>query len=356
MKKTFRIASVDQIISYDGNVFDLAKFILAIMIVCIHTQQLPPWLNPIFRLAVPLFFLLSSYFFFGRIADFTNREKLTAFRRFLSRNLKLFLFWTIVLIYPIATNNASWFDGWQGIVRLVRDAVFCDTFKGSWFLMALLQSVTLVFYCSRWLSTLCLLLIAFSSYTFCCLSSNYLMAFTDSSSFITTVLLFRHILGEPYLSFLSAFIWIVLGKLIAENSQKVNYYAAKFSFTSLLFLIAVFVSILFGEHFLISTKINSDIMPPRGDCYFGLLPVSLLIFLTLIKMNGSSIVFPKILRTFSTIIFCIHGAILGVVNRWAPFPYNYLTIPLVILSCCILAWWIFCLSRKRYLSFLKFAF
>lgn len=49
---------------YGGEKFDLLKFILAIMIVMLHTNVLPKGIQPILHLAVPLFFLMTSYFSF----------------------------------------------------------------------------------------------------------------------------------------------------------------------------------------------------------------------------------------------------------------------------------------------------
>lgn len=48
--------------NYD--IFDLAKFILAIFIIAIHSEFLPHILYPWLRIAVPLFFVISAYLFF----------------------------------------------------------------------------------------------------------------------------------------------------------------------------------------------------------------------------------------------------------------------------------------------------
>ena len=50
--------------NYD--IFDLTKFILSLFIVAIHNSIIPDILSPCARIAVPLFFMISSYLFFER--------------------------------------------------------------------------------------------------------------------------------------------------------------------------------------------------------------------------------------------------------------------------------------------------
>ena len=49
--------------SYSIDILDLAKFVMAIMVVGIHTLG-KYGIYPVFRIAVPLFFMISSYLFF----------------------------------------------------------------------------------------------------------------------------------------------------------------------------------------------------------------------------------------------------------------------------------------------------
>lgn len=50
---------------------DLLKFVLSLMVVLIHVNPFPstamPYIMPVLRLAVPLFFVISSFFFFRKI-------------------------------------------------------------------------------------------------------------------------------------------------------------------------------------------------------------------------------------------------------------------------------------------------
>lgn len=46
----------------NGEKYDLLKFVLAIFIVILHCKILPSELVPILRIAVPTFFIMSSFF------------------------------------------------------------------------------------------------------------------------------------------------------------------------------------------------------------------------------------------------------------------------------------------------------
>ena len=63
---------------------DVAKFVLSIMIVTIHLSPFPsldPYIMPMLRVAVPLFFLISAFFFFGKYhAEITIEERSDAWK------------------------------------------------------------------------------------------------------------------------------------------------------------------------------------------------------------------------------------------------------------------------------------
>ena len=61
------------------NSIDILKIILALFVVVIHSGIDKTVLAPVLRIAVPLFFIISSYFFFTKNAKLqTNKEKNTA--------------------------------------------------------------------------------------------------------------------------------------------------------------------------------------------------------------------------------------------------------------------------------------
>lgn len=71
-------------IKCDGKRFDVLKIVLAIFIVAIHTTPVTISVRPILRLAVPIFFILSSYLFFSKQSHIeSSEEKAYALKKFI---------------------------------------------------------------------------------------------------------------------------------------------------------------------------------------------------------------------------------------------------------------------------------
>ena len=95
------------------NLFDIAKFILSVMVVAIHTSFYPEYLYPWLRLAVPLFFVISGYLFFTK----SGGGKLNLYK-FVNRVIVLYIFWTIALL-PLIFLYRKWYVlNWNTFVRI----------------------------------------------------------------------------------------------------------------------------------------------------------------------------------------------------------------------------------------------
>ncbi len=95
--------------SVDGKRFDVLKIVLAIFILAIHTTPTDFSLRPLLRLAVPLFFIITSYLFFSKQNRLhSDRDKTNALKKFVRRYLKLYLFWFVVLL-PITIFLKRWY-------------------------------------------------------------------------------------------------------------------------------------------------------------------------------------------------------------------------------------------------------
>ena len=74
----------------NGNKFDILKLVLAILIVGIHSTKAGMILRPVFRLAVPLFFIISSYLFFLKQCTLSSwRERYKGLKKYAKRINKL---------------------------------------------------------------------------------------------------------------------------------------------------------------------------------------------------------------------------------------------------------------------------
>lgn len=61
-------------IQHGGKRIDILKFVLAMFIVAMHSGVFPRWLLSIPRLAVPLFFTMTSYFFHLKLKQTVDKD------------------------------------------------------------------------------------------------------------------------------------------------------------------------------------------------------------------------------------------------------------------------------------------
>lgn len=133
---------------------DILKCVLAIAIVAIHTQLYPHILYPWLRLAVPLFFVISSFLLFEKIneaIDYENKKQILF--KYLRRNAILYLFYFIILL-PYTFYIRNYFEDGivLGILRLVKSILFASSFSASWYIQATIAGTCIIFYASQKLS------------------------------------------------------------------------------------------------------------------------------------------------------------------------------------------------------------
>ena len=129
---------------------------MATLIVAIHSNAFDgpwfcDWARPILSIAVPVFFILSSMFYFRKVRKTGNSKDVAhILGHFLKRLGIFYLFWFIVNL-PKTIYYQHYFieGGLADIFRLIKDILFTSTFNGSWFLSALALSVTIFTLCFR---------------------------------------------------------------------------------------------------------------------------------------------------------------------------------------------------------------
>lgn len=162
--------------NYDS--VDAAKFVLSIFVVAIHVRPFDAYavyFRPILRAAVPLFFLTTSYFFFNHHKNLSGlEERVLHIEKYVSRNLRLYLFWMLIFLIP-TIRYRQWFSSGilNGFVLWARSFFTGSTFIASWFIMAAVIATVLVAVLSRYLSNRSQLLFSLMSFCVCCLMSNY---------------------------------------------------------------------------------------------------------------------------------------------------------------------------------------
>lgn len=326
-------------------ILDVTKFVLAIMVVGIHTLG-KYGIYPLFRIAVPLFFMISSYLFFS---NSEKRGNVRFLKKFCIRNLKLYCFWFIVLM-PVFLPLGGYLTGnlLFNVFKLIIKVFFGSTFTASWYISALVIGMCFVFACDKFKIDYRIVLgFTFLIYVICCLNSNYRNLMADDS---IIVMINRIYPGTIYNGFLAGLFWITLGYVFACKRKICNRKKSK---------IGLIVSILLleGEYFIV-TKYHLTV---DNDCYFMLVPVCCFIFDNLIKCNWKSKkIKVKLLRKYSTIIYCVHGSVAVLIENYWIIETNLLCcilkfVIVLIISICI-AYAICTLEKKKVFNCLHYAY
>lgn len=128
--------------------FDLLKFIMALLIVSIHTEAFETipfyrYIRVIQTWCVPTFFFLSSYFVMRKFVNSSNR--IEVYLNFIKRLGILYVAWFIINTpIFIKQHNYSGVSLYEGVTEFLKSLLFASTFEGSWFLSALGMSVSIL--------------------------------------------------------------------------------------------------------------------------------------------------------------------------------------------------------------------
>lgn len=312
---------------------DLLKFLLSMVIVAIHSSLLGPWrTSPIYpwaRIAVPVFFIISAYFFFSKYQEGDVQYKHERLRRFVRRNLTLYVAWLVILLIPTVMSKGYLSRGAFGLLVFVRDFFFGSTFPASWFITATVFAVVLVVLADRYLSNKTILAITFVAYLVACGTSSYwylVIANPGTKMIFTTI---RALMPYPYCSFIVALFWVQLGKCLAEGEfKKLSPGNRK----NAGWLLATGCGLLLAEYWLVRwfgwARAN--------DCYLFLaLPAIALFCLA----RDSAITLPNApwCRAASTVTYCLHLTLLNAIGGLAS-QYSAFAMPsvkmIVVLGIC----------------------
>ena len=198
---------------------DAMKFIMAFLIVDIHVKgsllfpkfMLEYVFHPIESLAVPIFFVISSFLFFRKTRYAEKQFDLLL--HFLKRLCILYLFWCLVWS-PIIYIQKDYFHPISVWIPLyiVRDFLFGSMFDASWFLGALLVGVPLVWGLSRFLKRDSIVMILpFLVYL-------YLQLVKDLPDCLQGPYILYNSYRDPNLAFPGGLLWIAIGYVMANKT------------------------------------------------------------------------------------------------------------------------------------------
>lgn len=331
-----------------NSVFDVAKLVLCVVIVAIHTWILPKWLWPLARLAVPVFFMLSAYFFFSKIAKCGGEPdgERKALKGFVKRNLQLYLFWFIALL-PMTLKIKGWFGGknvFIGIIEMVRDIIFGTSFRASWFIMALVIATVIVCYASKLVGNRVLLVLATVVYIAVCLYSSYYGKFENIGIVSSFVERYKLVFTNPYNSYPVALIWVVCGKCFADKTFSLNIKKS-------VPLLLVSLAFLYAEWYYVR-KIGGGY---KNDCYLMLLPVSISLFGIICSIKPFSVRGSVTMRKMSTVIYALHATAATALRDYAGLKNNYIVFIVDISLCCAVCAVFFLLERYKPFRWLRYS-
>lgn len=199
---------------------DLFKFIAAILVVAIHSKPFvyDDSMNYFFtcfcRIAVPYFFICSSFLFF-------SKEK-PDIKKYSKRLISLYIAWFIIELPFVYQRFFVDYEHpfFSQMFNFIRSLVFNNTWYASWFIMACIISTNIIYYLSHRLNNKQLLLLGWGGYFFSLLCSSYSgmldLLLDDNIKYYHVAISFFFM---PANSFIIALIYVVLGKIIAEDIQ-----------------------------------------------------------------------------------------------------------------------------------------
>lgn len=329
---------------------DILKCVLAIAIVAIHTQLYPHILYPWLRLAVPLFFVISSFLLFEKIneaIDYENKKQILF--KYLRRNAILYLFYFIILL-PYTFYIRNYFEDGivLGILRLVKSILFASSFSASWYIQATIAGTCIIFYASQKLSNRSLLLISSVIYLIVCVRSSWLVLFDENIIVSKIYYFYEKFFGNPVFSAPSSFIWITIGKCFAERSFLIKRKYAKIA----LLLSWVF---LYFEWFVVKYYTGEY----KNDCYIFLVPSTIVIFSMVSSLKLKFRPMFAILSKISIIMYATHIPISIIVSLCIKRIFlkesDIIVFWVTIIICTVGGLVVLRLEKYKYFRWLKYA-
>ena len=203
---------------------DFTKAVLALLVTALHTflntpnPRLYPLLNPLTRMAVPTFFILSGYFFFRKINKVDSVERKIVLINTEKRYVALYGFWFILLLPVTLRTDFTLFDS---PLHFLKQLIFNSTFSDSWYIMALIIAMPMIYFLSNWMNNRYLIIIGILSNVLPVLVTNYVG--TNLGSMVAHHWYELPFRIYPYQSFIVALLWVTIGKLFADGQIRVNH-------------------------------------------------------------------------------------------------------------------------------------
>lgn len=311
------------------HILDLMKFICALLVVGIHTEPfaavniLDKGFAVITRIAVPFFFVTSSFFYFKKPTSFQG------FLNFAARLLSIYISW--ILIYEII----SLLRGQRPDVDFLIYSIFVRGYSHFWYLLALVVSVGL---CSVLLKVLknpkIVTAIALMLYVWATLCSTYQNWFPVSDPIIRKMSVRNGIHYAP--------IFIMIGYLFANRKDKRTKPVKSLMLTLVLFVLLIVEGIA-----------GVLLVKPKMTILWFTTPFLMYAFFS--TLLSVEVTLPDrisvILRKLSVGIYCVHPIIVAALQAHG---FSGITLFLLVSGIsCVISYWIMEMQKKEKYWFFK---
>ena len=283
--------------SYDS--FDLFKFITSLIIMLFHTNPLGEshfhTMHPWCRIAVPVFFMISSFLFFGKYDILSEEEKKGYMLKFVKRNLVLYIFWFIIFL-PFTIIYRDYLH--KGIIFFIGSIFLGSTFPASWFLIALAISIIIVAKLDKGGGKIIVPVVGILFYLLC-LGQFTWRPLADRTVFLPKLYDATEIRFAN--TFFVSVIWVWIGRVFVKKKDQLLAVDIK-KITAAFILSMVLLFIEDGWLF------NNGYFTDHNDVYLMCLSAVPLFFWIILKLDVQ-ITHAKTMRCMSTLIYCIHATI-----------------------------------------------
>ena len=333
------------------NSIDIAKLVAALFVVSIHMNPIEPGLaNDLIigifaRLAVPFFYLTSSYLFFAK-----GNVGISNVTHYVKRLLILYTFWFVVnipIMYIARIDGCEHSSSVQILLILLRDFFLSNTYDGSYFIISLIECVPLVYFMSKYMKDIWLFVIGLLLFLFVSVCLDYYTYLPPSLSDF-----FKRCGNTDYdlaCTPLTAYIYVVIGKILAYHKDYINL--KKWHIFCILLLS---FTLYYTESLVFPFGI------PRLP--LSRILASVTVFICIMNVKISSRMPYKQIRRMSTIIFFSHFIFVFFVWRYyyhitEVLKFGYISRYLLVLSLSILAFFfISFLSDRKYTKWIKYSY
>lgn len=335
------------------DILDIAKFVLSIFVIAIHTNLFPFFLYPWLRLAIPLFFIISSYLLHVKILQNPNQKK-QIISKYIKRQLIYYCFWLIVLLPITMVRYMGWYNNGlvRGLWKTISSFFFANTFEASWFISASIIGTLIVEKAVKVTDKKGILLILFSLvYLVCCFSSSYTFIFANYGAISDFGVGYFELFSSPALSFPVSLLYIYIGRLIADDIR----HGAKRSMVKTICLPISFI-LLFVEWKIVGTITGVY----NFDCYL-FLPLCAYLIMGQLLLANIRTKYGILLRKMSIIFYPLHASLALVlkltIGKNMPIDERRGIILFIItLSiCAMISLLILRLEKNKRLQFLKYS-